>query len=224
MLAVMATSNTTSPSTSTSGRPTGASSARIRIPSWSSDSPISLAEHTMASLITPRTGRPFRTIFCQPSAWPSNSSAPSRAKTTFSGRSSVPASRNGRRFGAPVTTRCGAPPPWSTSASTNRSALGCGWTATTAPTSSRSRSHQSPIRSMPSTSRPACVHRSASVSTLTPSRSTYVFNQLSTMRMSALLTATVPGTAGRWPRNGGCRRCRSAGAPPARRRPRTRSR
>ena len=147
-LGVRPTSMTTSSSSSQSTRsiPVGAAASSSRIPSASSPRPSSRAEHSMPCEISPRI-RLLR-IFV-----PSGSRAPIRAKAVR---------RPGRTLGAPHTTRCGSPPPSSTSQSDSLSASGWGTTPTTSATVTRS--IDPATGATDSTSRPTAVSRAANPS------------------------------------------------------------
>src|SRR5262249_1971901 len=115
--------------------------------------------------------------------------APSTAKATFWPRSP------GRRLGAPVTTVCGVPCPYSTTARTRRSALGWGLISRISPTNSLSRCQVSPMCSTFATSNPAMVSR-----WMRSSRgmviSTKSFSQLSGTRMDTTLYSNHQDTRG----------------------------
>ena len=91
-----------------------------------------------------------------------NSIAPSLANAIF-----CPAAT----FGAPHTTRAVSPPPIAAVTSRSLSALGCGSTPNTSPTTSLSLSQSAPSRSTSPTSLPAivslCANSSAGRSTAT---------------------------------------------------------
>ena len=145
---VSPTSMTTSSSASHSARsaPSGAPAPRSRIPSASSPSSSSRAEHSMPCETSPRI-RLLR-IFD-----PSGSRAPGRAKA---------ARMPGRTLGAPHTTRYTSPPPSATSQSRSLSAPGCGATPTISATVTRLIEPATGVAD--STSRPIAVSRAASSS------------------------------------------------------------
>ena len=125
--------------TSLAGRPTGAPGASSMIPSWSSPSSNSLAEHSMPLLSTPR-------MRARLSAWPvAGMTTPGGANTAF-----MPA----WTLGAPHTTSVSSLPV-STRQTLRRSASGWRRTSVTSATLKGDRS--APRLSTPSTSKPSMV-------------------------------------------------------------------
>ena len=139
-------SRTVSPNSSTSGRPSGVSAGRMRIPSASAVSPSSSPEQSMPLLTTPIFS--VRSIRRSP-----GSTAPGRATGTR-----WPAAM----FVAPHTISSGSPSPSVTRVSDSRSARGWRSTDSSSPTTTFRQS--SPQRMIPLTSMPSTVNRSASCS------------------------------------------------------------
>ncbi len=183
-----------------SGSPTGARSSRLMMPSASSPSPSSAAEHSIPWDSTPR-------ILLRRILRPSGRRAPTSATGAR-----MPANT----FGAPHTTESVSPLPASTLHTLRRSASGCAPTSSTWATTMSSPRRAS--GSALSTSRPAAVSCSTRVSVSTGA-STH-----SRSHCSLTFIGTAPGSAGRCRRTGADRRCRSAAGRGARRPCRRRSR
>ncbi len=145
-LGLTSTSSTTSPYRSAKGVPTGVSGGRMRMPSASDVSFSSSPEHSMPLLTTPIFS--VRSMRRSP-----GSTAPGKATGTR-----WPAAM----FVAPHTISSGSPPPTVTRVSDSRSARGCRSTASSSPTTTLCQS--APHASMPLTSIPSKVSRSASCS------------------------------------------------------------
>ncbi len=129
------------------------------MPSWSSPSPNSSSAQIIPSETSPRIF-PFLIVT-------GAGLEPSRAGSI----SSVPTVATGTRcpaatLGAPQTIWTGSPSPRSTEQTRSRSALGCGRTSRTAPTTTPS--SDGPLVAIPSTSKPDIVRISASASASSP--------------------------------------------------------